>query len=48
MKQLLIDQLNLSDVILMNKSDVLSERELSSLKQAVSQYNNRAKMHTCV
>lgn len=47
MQQLLIDQLNLADVVLMNKTDVLPENDLDSLKDRILSYNSRSQMHVC-
>jgi len=47
MQQLLIDQLNLADVVLMNKTDVLPENDLDSLKDKILSYNSRSQMHVC-
>jgi len=48
MQQLLIDQLNLADVVLMNKTDVLPENDLDSLKDRILSYNSRSQMHVCI
>lgn len=47
MQQLLIDQLNLADVVLMNKTDVLPENDLDTLKDRILSYNSRSQMHVC-
>jgi len=47
MQQLLIDQLNLADVVLMNKTDVIPENDLDSLKDRILSYNSRSQMHVC-
>lgn len=46
-RQLFIDQLNLADVILLNKTDTVNENDMVKLKNAVMDFNDRAQLHEC-